>query len=356
MSHRRLRTKATGYADYARVEAWRERHDFCPALLFGTIARRRALAFLAALERELDDSSELLACACGLARDPGRAVSEPAWRLGTDEPADLVEALREARRPYDAEQARCERRRRREAAERERLRRDPVAFRLHLRRQARGIPERLGEPTRTALLIEDEAELAKPELKALAVVWAMLTDPLTARWADREPDREELKTLTRLADRYRSRQLEAIAELSGELGDGPALRRARARIEAGELLSRDELRWARSGAERDREVRAKQEELRASYLERREREARALAKAQGLAARLRRRPADFLAEVDRRLLRVCPRCSEIAYPGADAATAWSRADEAARLCPFCEAGGLEAWGERGELATARRTR
>ena len=52
MSHRRLKQKAAGYAEYAKAEAWRERHRFCPALLFLTTTEKRARSFLAAMERE----------------------------------------------------------------------------------------------------------------------------------------------------------------------------------------------------------------------------------------------------------------------------------------------------------------
>jgi Replication-relaxation len=51
MSHRRLKAKAAGYAEYVKVEAWRESHRFCPALLFLTTVEKRARSFLAAMER-----------------------------------------------------------------------------------------------------------------------------------------------------------------------------------------------------------------------------------------------------------------------------------------------------------------
>lgn len=356
MSHRRLRSKARGYADYARARAWAERHEFCPALLFATITPRRAIAFLDSLSRELERESELLGCACAFAREPEHAVAERVWHLlGAGGPVDLVEALREARRPYDEQQARCAELRRREHAARERLLSDPAALRSHLRRQRCALPERLDGPARTAvkLLLEEGDELAEPERRVLRTLGAMLADPLVGRWADRDPQKEEREALSHLVDHYRSRQLKAIGELERALGDGPALRGARARLRNGELVSSDELRWVRSDAERDREIRTRQEELRSAYLERREREARALAKQQGLAARLRQRPADLLADVDRRLLRVCPRCDEVVYPGSAGETSWTRGEESARICPYCDGRGLEPWDERDELASGR---
>lgn len=344
MSHRRLRAKARGYAGYAHVRGWRERHHFCPALLFATVAEPRALAFLNALEAELEDDAELFACACGLAREPERAVAAPVWQTANDaEPLDLVVALRDARRPYDEERARREEARQRERHERERLLRDPAALRDHLRRQRLSVPERLGDPTRTAieLLLEGERELAEPERRALSALGQMLANPLLARWAEREPDPEEREAFADLVEHCRSRQLQQVATLADRLGEGPALRRARRRLEGGGVLSSVDLGWLPRDAERDREAHTSQERLRAAYQERREAEARRLVKAQGLTGRLRHGSADFLEEVDRRLLRFCRRCEEIAYPGADEGMAWSKPGDPAGLCHFCRQGDLE---------------
>jgi hypothetical protein len=344
MSHRRLRAKARGYADYAHASAWRERHDFCPALLFATVAEPRAAAFLDLLTDELKEYATLFACACGLVREPGRAVVEPVWQTAGDgRPLDLVVALREARRPYDEEHARLEEVRRREREERERLLRDSVALRDYLHRQRLSTPELLGDPTRTAIefLLEGEGEPAEPERRALSALGQMLADPLVGRWAERDPDPREREALAGLVEHCRSQQLRQVTTLADRLGEGPALRRARRRLEAGGLLSAVDLGWLPHDAERDREARTNQESLRAAYLERREEEARRLAKAQGLTGRLRRGSDDFLEEVDRRLLRFCPRCEEIAYPGGDAGMAWSKPGDPAGLCRFCGQGDLE---------------
>jgi len=141
------------------------------------------------------------------------------------------------------------------------------------------------------------------------------------------------------------RQLEQVAKLSERLGEGPSLQRARRRLAAGEPLSPTELRWLSTEAQRDHEARARQEGRRGAYLQRRDAEAQRLAKEQGIAGRLRRRPADFLAEVDRRLLRFCPRCEEIAYPGAEEDMGWTRSGGPARVCHFCGEGRLEPFEE-----------
>lgn len=135
MSHRRLKQKAAGYAEYAKPDAWRERHRFCPALLFITTTEKRARSFLTAMHKNLGRDALLLTCACDLARRLDRIAAEPAWLLGTeDEDAvDLLAGLREARRPFDEERKRVAAERREEEAERERLRTDPEALRGHLR-------------------------------------------------------------------------------------------------------------------------------------------------------------------------------------------------------------------------------
>lgn len=343
MSHRRLRAKARGYADYARADAWREAHDFCPGLLFATIAERRAGAFLEALVAELGADADLFACARALTREPVRAVAEPAWQTtGGGGRLDLAAALAEARRPYDEEQADWERTRQRDRAARDRLLGDPVALREHLRHQRRGLPERVDGAARIAveLLLEGDGEPTVPERRALRALGALLTDPLLGRWADREPDTAERETLAELVAHHHARQLDDVAGFAERLGDGPALRQARQRLEAGQLLSVAELRWLATDAQRDRQSRATQERFRAAYLERREEEARRLAKAQGLTGRMRHGPDEFLAAVDRRLLRVCPRCEEITYPGADDGLAWAGPGASAEACHFCGQGSL----------------
>lgn len=151
MSRRRLRAKARGYADYDRAGAWRERHEFCPALLFATIASRRGLAFLEALADERGDDYAPFAYACGLAREPARAVSEPVWRATGGGAFDLLAALRDARRPYDEERARFEEARRRERRRHERLLSDPAALREQLPRSQPVPPPRLDGRERTAI-------------------------------------------------------------------------------------------------------------------------------------------------------------------------------------------------------------
>lgn len=341
MSHRRLKQKAAGYADYARAEAWRERHRFCPALLFLTTTEKRARSFLTAMNRELGRDSLLLTCACELARDPEGIATEPRWLMSVDEGdslADLLAALREGRRPFDEALAREQAERQRKEAERERLRSDPEALRAHLHRwRGRWEVERLGQPWARAveIALERGGELSEVERRALAALGAFFADPLRPLLAEREPDAEERRALDRLVEHCGAEQLRRIEALVGRFGEGPALGGARRRIEAGELLSEPEIWSLDLAGSEDETARAEQERLGAAYLSWRQREARRRFKAQGLLARLGSAPEDFLAEVDERSLRRCERCEEIAYPDGERARRERKPGDVAFRCHFC---------------------
>ncbi len=320
MSHRRLKQKAAGYAEYAKAEAWRERHRFCPTLLFVTTTEKRARSFLAAMRRELERDA-LLTCACDLARRLERCATEARWLIAEadEQGVDLLTALREARRPYDEELARRDAQRREEEVKRERLRSDPEALRAHLRSWSHrdwGI-ERLGRSAAAALTLTLELDepLDDAECEALGRLGAMFADPLDLRLDERELTPSERGAFDALVRYHLTRQLDLAGELAERYGEGPALRRAHKRLEGGDLLDRHELSSGLAGeAKRDGDARARQERLREDYLGWREQRARQLAKGQGIAGRLRNGPDAFLDKVDRRALRFCPSCEEIAYP------------------------------------------
>ena len=341
MSHRRLKQKAAGYAEYAKADAWRERHRFCPALLFITTTEKRARSFLAAMRRELERDA-LLTCACDLARRLQSCATEARWLIDEEgEHVDLLAALREARRPYDEELARSDARRREEEAKRERLRSDPEALRAHLRSWSHrdwGL-ERLGGPAAEALkrTLELDEPLEDVEREALGGLGAMFVDPLDLRLDERELTPRERRAFDALVRHHLARQLDLADELAERYGEGPALRGARKRLEDGELLARHELSWGLvEEARRDGEARARQERLREDHLGWREQRARQLAKAQGIAGRLRNGPEAFLDKVDRRALGFCPSCGEIAYPDPRRTIHERGADhDVAERCHFC---------------------
>jgi len=343
MSHRQLKAKAAGYGEYARLEAWRHRNPFCPALLFITTGEKRARSFLAASDREI--GARMLVACVGLARDLRRCIVAPEWLVDDGEQTtDLLGILRAARRPYDEAKARDDAQRREEEAERDRLRSDPEALAERLRGELRygWGSDQLGQPATDALRLSLEGKggaLDEIERRALEAVGGMLAEPIDARLADREPTPSEREALAALVVHHRAVQLARLDEVTGRFGEGPRVRQRRRWLESGELLSADSLDGLLRDGEQDREGAVDQERLRGDYLCWREREAKRLGKLHGLIAR---RPGHdaFLAEVDRGALRCCSRCEEIAYPDPERKPRPGGRRHVAGRCHFCGAGML----------------
>jgi hypothetical protein len=342
MSHRQLKAKAAGYGEYARLEAWRHRNPFCPALLFITTSDKRARSFLAASKREIDTNRMLVACV-GLARDLRRCIVAPEWMVGDGEQAaDLLGVLRAARQPYDEAEAREEAERREDEAERERLRSAPEALAERLRGELRygWGDDQLGQPATDALRLSLEGEggaLNEIECRALEAVGAMLAEPLALRLADREPTPPEREALAALVAHHYAAQIEYLDEVAARLGEGPKVRQHRRCLEGGGLLGADSLDGLTLDAEQDRENAAEQERLRENYFRWREAEAKRLAKLQGFIARHRTGHDAFLTEVDRGALRRCSHCEEIAYPDPERKPLPGGRRHVAGRCHFCGA-------------------
>ncbi|HET7053575.1 MAG TPA: replication-relaxation family protein [Solirubrobacterales bacterium] len=346
MSARQLKAKAEGYGEYVKREGWRQRNSYCPPLLFITTSEKRARSFLATCRRTVD-RERMLVAATGSARDIGRALTAPKWLAGEREGVDLLAVLRGARRPYDEECEQREAERREKDAERERLRSDPAALREHLRKWRHrdwGI-DRLGPLVATALevTLERDEELAEAERQVLLALAAMFADPLHLQLAEGEPTPERQAVLNELVEYQRTRQLQAIEELAQRFGEGPALRKARGRLRAGELLAVADLSALRLGAEDDGRSRAEQERLRSAYLSSREERALYRWKSQRLFTRLHSGPEDFLEEIDCRTLRLCCSCEEVAYPDPERARYERGRRDVAFRCYFCDGRNLAEW-------------
>ncbi len=346
MSARQLKAKAEGYGEYVEREGWRQRNSYCPPLLFLTTSEKRARLFLTTCRRTVD-RDRMLVAATGSARDIGRALIAPKWLAGEREGVDLLAVLRGARRPYDEECEQREAEQREKDAERERLRSDPAALREHLRKWRHrdwGIG-RLGPLAATALeiTVERDVELSEAERQALLALGAMFADPLRLQLAEGEPSAERQGVLDELAEYQRARQLEEMGELSERFGEGPALRKARGRLRAGELLAVADVSWLRLKAADDERSRSEQERLRSDYLSFREERARGRWKSQRLITRLRNRPGDFLEEIDRKALGFCRSCEEVAYPDPERARYERRRYDVAFRCHFCDGRNLAAW-------------
>jgi len=355
MSARQLKAKAEGYGEYVEREGWRQRNSYCPPLLFITASEKRARSFLATCRRTVD-RSRMLVAATPLARDIGRSLAAQEWLAGEKEGVDLLGILGGARRPYDEVLKQEEEERRERDAERERLRSDSAALREHLRKWSHrdwGI-QRLGADAAKALeiTIEREEQLAEVERRALLGLGEMFADPLRLQLAEGEPSAERQPVLAALADHQRARQLEAIEGLAERVGEGPALRKARGRLQDGELLAVADLSGLRLAAEDDGRSLKEQERLRVAYLSDREERALYRWKSQRLFTRLHSGPEDFLEEIDRRSLRLCRSCEEVAYPDPDRPSYERGPRDVAYRCHFCGSEKLAEW-ERSATGEAR---
>jgi hypothetical protein len=346
MSARQLKAKAEGYGEYVEREGWRQRNSYCPPLLFITTSEKRARSFLATCRRTVD-RHRMLVAAAALARDLNRSLVAREWLAGEREGIDLLAVLRGARRPYDEVLRQEDEERREEDAERERLRSDPVALREHLRKWSYrdwGV-QRLGSDAAKALeiTVERDRELTEVERCALLGLGEMFADPLRLQLAEGEPTAERQPVLAELVEHQRGRQLEEVGELAEGFGEGPVLRKARGRIEAGEVLPVADLSRLRLAAEDDGRSRTEQERLRSGYLSSREEGALYRWKSQRLFTRLQSGPEDFLEEIDHRSLRLCRSCEEVAYPDPDRPSYERGRRDVASRCHFCGSEKLAEW-------------
>jgi hypothetical protein len=356
MSARQLTAKAEGYGEYVEREGWRKRNSYCPPLLFMTTSEKRARSFLTTCRRTVD-RHRMLVAATPLARDIDRSLAAREWLAGETEGVDLLAVLRGARRPYDEVLKQGEEKRREEDAERERLRSDPAALREHLRnwRHRDWGVGRLGPDAAKALeiIVERDEELAEAERRALLTLGEMFADPLHLQFAEGEPSAERQPVLAELVEHQRARQLAEIEERAERFGEGPALRKARGRIEGGELLAVDEFSRLHLQAADDGRSRAEQERLRSAYLSSREERALSRWKSQRLLTRLvRSGPEDFLEEIDRKALRLCRSCEEVAYPDPERPSYQRGRRDVAYRCHFCGSEKLAEW-ERSATGKAR---
>lgn len=374
MSHTRLKVKAGAYATYAAQAAWAERYDFCPCLLFITTTEARAIAFLKTLaallqkagrggyyDRRAENVSWFAAGACAMAREPLRALSEPCWDDPTLSGGGLcvLDCLRAARAPYDTARAQEQAEREATEAERQRLRRDPHArcallqeHRLYARSEHF---EQFGRTGARAveLLLASTRPMEPVERSAFTAVARQLDpDPLEGRLAP-EPvpaSVEDREAVARLADAYRARQRERVAQLAHRYGAGPKLRRHQQQLASGGLIDIYAWESLEQSAATDERARTEQERLRVGYLAWREQEAKRRKHDVPLHVRLAQGRAAALTLIDRERLHICPDCDEIVYPPEPANESHGYLVQPARReparCHFCGAYQLDGWDER----------
>lgn len=227
---------------------------------------------------------------------------------------------------------------------------DPAALREHLRdRTPAGylLEERFGQTGARALELLLHSSEAVGDRERAALTALAGSDPLSARVGDERPSAAVGQALEELAGHYRQAQLDRLDHLAERYGEGPHLRAARSTLGSGELLSSSDAEDLEREAREDQQVRERQRELHDAYLERREREARRLARPQGLSARLLKGTDAFLQQADELWLRVCPACEEIAYPKPEEQPDELGQPKPGRACPYChDRGQLEPFSPR----------
>ncbi len=312
------------------------------------------------------EDSLLLTCACDLARDSDAASTEARWlhRPEEDEQAvDLLAALREARRPFDEELSARD-------ARAPRGRSQARAVALRPRGAARPpsvlVAPRLGHRATwarpAAAALSDHPRnwtdpLEDAEREALATLGAMFVDPLDLQLDERGADAERAPRLRRACPSttwpeqldLARRTGRALRRGSGAAQGAQAARRRRA------FSTATELSWglADEGQARRRAPAPGRSACASDYLGWREQEARQLAKAQGIAGRLRNGPEDFLDEVDRRSLRFCPAARRSPTPTPKRASHERGAGhDVACRCHFC---GPRSWRRSSRPATREAT-
>jgi hypothetical protein len=333
MSHTRLRAKAEMYASYAASDAWRGACEFLPALVFLTTSEPRALRFLHMLREVIEQHKRrhvtvrLVAAAGPVVFAPGRVLAEACLtHLDGETQVTLIDVLNEARAPFDRERRAAEKRRQTKERKRTEIREDPLLVRRLLLRESEGIAsylEELDAVGRTAVQIavaSRQDDLSAQERAMFEVFGNELGDILIEPGFRRAPVPKEaaVRAVSDLVEHYRSAQLRRINELTARYGEGPALRQARATLDAGELLDARTMRELTDQARSNSGAKIEQARQRVAYEQWREHAAAGRVRQTGLLKQLAHSRDEFYAEIDAEHLWVCGGCRETVYPKLDA--------------------------------------
>lgn len=324
MTQTQLRDKLDRYLAYAGDRAWQGVHPHCPPMLLLTTTAARSVNYIRAARRTLAaadrgrrggyrawagaevEADALVVAACGLVRDPGRAVAEPVWLLPDEAAAELTLAELLAERvttqaaavAWRAEQA---------AAEAAQQRADALddAGRRSVDELTRLLA---GDATAAGVLhhlLDDPARL-DPGLAEQIVTW------WGTRRSKRRPDGPAPQ---QLVDELRGRHPQlwaahARAVLAARAlidAEDPALAVAAATVQDGRLLTRWDLDRLAAVPEQDRAQR--QAAALGDYVTRRRRDVERQLQALGWLARRRTDPAELAARYDAEQLLLCDLCA-----------------------------------------------
>ena len=358
MTQTQLREKLERYRLYATDRAWQGVYPHCPPLLLLTTTAARATTFVRTSRRVLAadapshryrrpeadlDAEALVVAACGLVRDPGRAVVEPVWAPPEQAAAELTLAQLLAERV--AAQARATAWRDAERA------RSAVEERL----DALGAVVRQGEDELGRLLGDAGAGEALARLAGVPGLGEHdpgLVEAVYGWWGSRRVGKHPtgpapavlVETLRARHGQIWARQTRTVLAASDLIAaDDPRLAGLAARLQAGHLLTgfdRDHLRQA---PEVDRATR--QAEALGDYVRRRAVDVERQHQTLGWRARRTTSVEQLAAAVDAQWLLACDVCRMRAARDDPDRGVWDGAYEGGR-CQHCDTGRLV------DLATA----
>jgi hypothetical protein len=339
MSMVRLGQKLAGYAAYYLEEAWKERHPFPPVLLVLTTSQARVESVINRFEDHLtrkgrgrndyltfdDDHWEPVIGTCNAARDPESAVSEAVWfgRNGEDG-LHLTDLLDPPWRRWSDEQTAARAEHEQSRREEERLRHDPNARLAHLQQSVypwvlEGPIDALQGQDAEAMfkLIRSSDNMSPAERAAFAFIERRLPGPEDNRHSEADPQpptEDERAAIEGLVDYYISCQKRRLAAFYARYPDCPHVLMAIGHLEAGRLLSSTDEEFLEQNVRNDLTNLKRGHGRRLDYLAWRQNK---IEEERGEMPRVRRIVFDREAaatELDRRHLRYCSRCEQIAIP------------------------------------------
>lgn len=350
-----LKQKGARYLAYAADRAWQGQHPHCPPLLLLTTTASRAATFLRGAgpmlagqdrpgyrgDADVVHAEALVVAACGLVRQPARAVVELCW--AQTDPAAAEVSLAELLAERVTAQARADAWRERRAARARRLEQITV---LHELARDDRVDDLLGD--------EHAGEALRFLVGRDAAGW-MDTDPdLTAAvlawWADPSTDpgpvqRELLARHRRLWTDHAQVLLTADDHLAA---DDPHLAVYARTLQQGRLLSAGQLLTLAEPPKRTREQ--VQAAALGDYPARRDTEVATRWAGLSWMGRRRTSPAELAAAYDVEHLWVCDTCGVLAPrpdPDSDDYTYWQQPDE----CTQCGDGRRIDYTRRSQVPT-----
>jgi DNA-binding Lrp family transcriptional regulator len=341
MSMVRLSQKLAGYAAYYHEQAWKERHPFPPILLVLTTSQARVESIINRFEDHLTrrgryrdeylafdaDHWEPVIGACEFARDPETALGESVWSgSGGIDGLTLADLLDPPWQRWSDEQAAARAEHERRRREKERLRRDPVARRAHLQQHVysgeleRPIESLDGQEAEAMFrLIRGSGPMSAEERAAFAFIDRRLPGPDDKPYERKHPEpptEDERAAIKALVDYYIGCRRRLLAAFYARYPDSPHVLRAVRQLEAGRLLTSTDEEFLDQHIRNDLATLKRTYGRKLDYISWRNKKIDELRVQTPAVRRLIFDREAAATELDRRHLRYCSRCEQLAIPSA----------------------------------------